>query len=609
MIRTVLLALFMLLTTLTPAQATALDTKTFAQIPVLYEGRVKPLDSFARLHLKKISGHEKNANQWLAETLFDPTNAIEEKIFFIADKEVKRQMGLNPEEKYFSYADLQPGLEKTKDQITALLQVDQNEITPQQNHLLQLHDNVLSYTELLRSLSLILPLDLHLPEKYEVANATYLDLIVMEPEILDDLKALIKRKGEDVKTYTEEEAKLAELSFNLQILRLSGETNNTLLIMPDAWNTENQQWYSPWGLLLNGQGAPQSKAYLDLWRDMAYAYRNADAAAWDSANNDALNFASKNVSLTKLQLEVFYNTVKPFHWALALYALGLVFIITTLKVTKPVLKNGAILSISSGALIHLSGIAARVFLLDRPPVGTLYESVIFVSFICAIFAVISYTRSKSFAGTFAGTIAAGGLLLIAPYLIPSGQNMEMLVAVLNTNFWLTTHVLCITAGYALSILTAGLAHAYLFARWKNGKNAAKNLQAALYRTSVIALLLMAVGTALGGIWADQSWGRFWGWDPKENGALLIVLWLIWIQHGRHSGKLRPLTFAASAAFLNIIVALSWFGVNLLSVGLHSYGFIDGIAVSLATFCSIEFIIIAGLWLLIHNNEKEKTNAA
>ena len=126
----------------------------------------------------------------------------------------------------------------------------------------------------------------------------------------------------------------------------------------------------------------------------------------------------------------------------------------------------------------------------------------------------------------------------------------------------------------------------------------------IHKIGLVALLLTSVGTVLGGIWADQSWGRFWGWDPKENGALLIVLWLIWIQHGRLSGNIRPLGYVAGIAALNIVVALAWFGVNLLGVGLHSYGFTSGIASGLAAFCIFEFITIITLWTMIRTKEKK-----
>ena len=148
-------------------------------------------------------------------------------------------------------------------------------------------------------------------------------------------------------------------------------------------------------------------------------------------------------------------------------------------------------------------------------------------------------------------------------------------------------VICITIGYGCALVAGTMAHAYLL---KLSDTIGKKLQVA----TLIALLFTAIGTILGGIWADQSWGRFWGWDPKENGALAIVIWLIWLLHGRITGHLKAVGFAACLAAVNIIVALSWFGVNLLSVGLHSYGFTDSAAIGLAVFCFGELLIITGL---------------
>ncbi|HEX9081057.1 MAG TPA: cytochrome c biogenesis protein CcsA, partial [Holophagaceae bacterium] len=100
----------------------------------------------------------------------------------------------------------------------------------------------------------------------------------------------------------------------------------------------------------------------------------------------------------------------------------------------------------------------------------------------------------------------------------------------------------------------------------------RSLVSMAYGIICFALFFSFVGTVLGGIWADQSWGRFWGWDPKENGALLIVLWNAIILHARWAGYVRERGIMAMAIFGNIITSLSWFGVNLLGVGLHSYGF-------------------------------------
>ena len=183
--------------------------------------------------------------------------------------------------------------------------------------------------------------------------------------------------------------------------------------------------------------------------------------------------------------------------------------------------------------------------------------------------------------------------------------MDTLVAVLNTNFWLLTHVICITVGYAVCFLVAVIAHYFLALRaWQPHKTQLmEQLKQAVKTLIILALLFTSIGTILGGIWADQSWGRFWGWDPKENGALLIVLWLIWMIHSKMTKDLNELTYMIAAGFLSVIVVLAWFGVNLLNVGLHSYGFITGVATGIAIFCAAEIIILGGIYILIKKQDK------
>ena len=133
---------------------------------------------------------------------------------------------------------------------------------------------------------------------------------------------------------------------------------------------------------------------------------------------------------------------------------------------------------------------------------------------------------------------------------------------------------------------------------KNNKSDLKKINNNIYGLTLMALFFTMFGTILGGIWADQSWGRFWGWDPKENGALLIVLWLLMMLHMRLSGIVKALGFAFGISLVNIIVAIAWFGVNLLSVGLHSYGFTDNVATNLFAFISIEIVFCSTLYFLI-----------
>jgi ABC-type transport system involved in cytochrome c biogenesis permease subunit len=246
-----------------------------------------------------------------------------------------------------------------------------------------------------------------------------------------------------------------------------------------------------------------------------------------------------------------------------------------------------IIATATGALLHFLSILSRIYILERPPVGTLYESLLFVSLIAVLFGLFLEWRLRNNLGLLVATLS-GSLLLFMSQSFGSDDTMTMLIAVLNTNFWLATHVLCITTGYGFGIVTGIIAHVYLIMRCA-GRNPDKTRQILRsgYGTALIALLFTSLGTILGGIWADQSWGRFWGWDPKENGALLICLWLIWSLHGRISSRLHETGFAVALAMLNIVIALSWLGVNLLATGLHSYGFTDKAAWALLCFCVAE----------------------
>jgi ABC-type transport system involved in cytochrome c biogenesis permease subunit len=152
-----------------------------------------------------------------------------------------------------------------------------------------------------------------------------------------------------------------------------------------------------------------------------------------------------------------------------------------------------------------------------------------------------------------------------------------------------------------------IGHAYLILRYlRPGTPKLTELHKNMLGVSMVALFFAMFGTILGGIWADQSWGRFWGWDPKENGAMLIVLWLLFLLHGRLAGVIKPLGYGVGMVFTNVIVALAWFGVNLLNVGLHSYGFTENIATNLAAFCVSETLFAVVLYHFIKVRDASTT---
>jgi ABC-type transport system involved in cytochrome c biogenesis permease subunit len=280
-------------------------------------------------------------------------------------------------------------------------------------------------------------------------------------------------------------------------------------------------------------------------------------------------------AVAKARAEVFFNQMQPFYNALVIYILaGLLAIFSWFNLSET-LRRSSVWLMWLAFVIHTVGLVYRMVLEGRPPVTNLYSSAIFIGWGAVLLGLIL----EHFYKNGIGTVVAAGIgfitLIIAQHLATEGDTMEMMRAVLDTNFWLATHVVTVTIGYASTYVAGFLALIYIlrgvFTRTLDAATG-KSLARMIYGIVCFATLFSFVGTVLGGIWADQSWGRFWGWDPKENGALIIVLWNALILHLRWGGLIRERGLVNCAIFGNIVTAWSWFGVNMLGIGLHSYGF-------------------------------------
>jgi len=247
-----------------------------------------------------------------------------------------------------------------------------------------------------------------------------------------------------------------------------------------------------------------------------------------------------------------------------------------------------------GTLAVAAVIVLRCLIRGRPPVSTLYETVLFVTATgCLLALAMEWINRRRVGLAAAAVLGTFGVFLANGYeLLDKQDTMPSLVAVLDTNFWLATHVTAITLGYSAGLLAALLGNGLLLARLLRLKRAdaawERSLAGMIYGVIAFAALFATVGTILGGIWANESWGRFWGWDPKENGALLIVITQVAILHARKAGRLRAFGTAWAAAFAGTVIAFSWWGVNLLGVGLHSYGFTSGIHSALWTYYLLQW---------------------
>jgi ABC-type transport system involved in cytochrome c biogenesis permease subunit len=400
-------------------------------------------------------------------------------------------------------------------------------------------------------------------------------------DINKNLIAIVQKKGAHVDRYTLAERSIANQAYTLANLEMLGAANDLFRVIP-ATNSTN--WWAPWQIMLHSQNADMAANALLPWRELANAYIAHDEAGWENAAYHLRFKDAQHASAWRLELEVWYQRINPLMWLTFGYGITAA-LLGFAQNRKHIFRAGQIIALAC-LTGHGAMVLARMLILSRPPVSTLYESLLFVSFILMAAGSL-WARHKPDL-KWASPLLAFIILATAPAVAPQGDTMGVLIAVLNTNFWLATHVVCITTGYATALLAGTAAHLSL------AKKDAR-METPLKWLAVTALFFTATGTLLGGIWADQSWGRFWGWDPKENGALLIVLWLIWVLHGRMTKYMGARGFAAWLAATNIIVALSWFGVNLLNVGLHSYGFTHAAAYGLAAFCGAEVMIISFLY--------------
>ena len=506
-------------------------------IPVQSEGRIKPLDSFARNQLLRFYGkrevkeHHLTATDWLLNLILDPQAGKDLKIFNIRNPEVVSSLFLDwTNEHKYSYNEIIPGL---KNQIELITVID---------------------------------------EKDDSDRSTF-------------------------------EKQLIELSHNAIVFEELSFMKNIKLI-PPALHDENAVWQSPFDFIISGvtPAYHQEEILNSLQAYLAARFQENN----DEMNNALVVYKSiiadlpiSSLDIKKLKDETWMNEVGLFVKSLAFYVLSFLLIGISWMIMPRFFRNISFISLVIGFLIHGYGIFLRMQIMGRPPVSTLYESVIFVSFILLLLAVtLEYFRADGL-GVFIGSVGGSILHFVGFSYAADGDTLGMLVAVLDSNFWLATHVTTITIGYGASLVAGFIGHLYLIQNIIDPSNnkKLKSIFNNLFGMTLFALFFTLFGTILGGIWADQSWGRFWGWDPKENGALLIVLWQLLMIHSRLAGIVKPPLFALGMGLNNIIVALAWFGVNLLQVGLHSYGFDDGVAKNLYIFILFEVILCTGLYYL------------
>ncbi|OLD88566.1 MAG: hypothetical protein AUG81_06370 [Verrucomicrobia bacterium 13_1_20CM_4_54_11] len=464
-------------------------------------GRRKPIDTFAREMLIRITGRstyaDKTGRRWqpndfVLSALFDTRDWKNEPMILISSGQLIEQLGLDKAQRRFSFAQLTGSaeLQRTANEARALKRAEK-------------------------------PLD-----------------------------------------RVQQEA----LSVNDRLALFGNVMNgNALLIVPSP-QRETDAWMAPdpgavAGYYNETQIAP---AFAELTK-MMRAYTQADTFNFSSAARqlqDNLRALSPSIypQTRQLRLEYFYNHFEGFYRAIWCY-----------------------------------GIAA-----GRPPVTNMYESIIWVSFAVSFFGMIFFARYRTTVYLLAALpVTLIALLLVHQMPIAMPSSIDPLVPVLRDNFWLTIHVLTITLSYAAFALAMGFGHILLwrYARDPAAARADAPMHFWLYRVLQLGVLLLAAGTILGGVWANYSWGRFWGWDPKETWALIALLCYIVALHGRLAGWWTQFGLAVASVVCFLAVLMAWYGVNfVLGKGLHSYGFGIGGETYVAIFVALDLLFVAfAIW--------------
>lgn len=320
------------------------------------------------------------------------------------------------------------------------------------------------------------------------------------------------------------------------------------------------------------------------------------------------------ISDRKIHTELHYQDFHPFRWAYIAYLLGGLAVLMSWVFGKSRAMTVAWVLVGLGFLLHTYGFALRVYLAERAPVANMYETVVWVAWGAILFAAILEWLNKTRFILMAGALGAWVCLVVADsapaVLDPSLQPLE---AVLRSNYWLIVHVMTITISYAaffLAFVLGDIGLIYYLRDPEKNRAQIKGIVSAIYRSMQIGVAFLAPGIILGGVWADYSWGRFWGWDPKETWALIALLGYLAVLHARMTNWVKDFGMIVSAVVTFSLVIMAWYGVNfVLGAGLHSYGFGAGGVEYVAGFVLVHFLFALYVAVLERGREKARSKSA
>ncbi len=574
-----------------------------APLAVQNEGRTKPLDSFARFNLLACYHQSKlgkvSAADWLAQLLLDPDAAYEVKCFRIRNEDLLADLGLPKRadgKHVYSFNELRKVIDDQRARVQAVSARDKDERTLIESQLLKLYSTVHGYFSISRSFTCLTPEividNAQLAQELNLPHGKPFSFFQLHQR-WDTFRPLVDKLHAHYDGANPYHQAVLQLGTQLRNMQQRESRFASLTIIPPADDPILKTWLTPWQVLDSQHNATEHeiKAMTELEAAITALIRNDSSTATKHITTLQSVSSDKVNALAKAELS--YNRLDAFTNSVAFYLLGFLLLCLSWLFAGKQLRWASWSVILIGLLLHTAGIILRMYIRGRPaPVTNIYESVIFVGFTCVLLGLIIEFRRRDGLGLIISVIPGAILHFVGFKYAAEGDTMGRLVAVLDSNFWLSTHVVTITIGYGAASIAGLIAMSYLYVRLfkPNNKNLLQSISKNFIGVTLLALLFCIVGTILGGIWGDQSWGRFWGWDPKENGALLICLWLLIVLHGKWGKQLKELGIATMLSLTSITVLLAWFGVNLLGVGLHNYGFTEGAARNLTIACGSIFLL-------------------
>jgi cytochrome c-type biogenesis protein CcsB len=612
----------------------------FGQLPVVFNGRVKPMDSVARNSLmemrekqtlntepwKNWTEHPKiiSATEWMANVMMNPAAADDWPVFRVDHPDLVSLLKLPEKDaakksdgKHYSWNQIRPMLDTLEKENSRVEKIEPSNRTAYENAIAKLDRTLALYARLENTIQ---------PADAKNWPQEITEFKKMIPAGIAAVEAQQAGKEFNKADFT------AFASFVSRLQFMAGL--EPPLILPPS--EKSRDWRRMSDALLESPRGTGIDNFALGYADMAGALAAQEPEKFNAALRDLRSQmeSAQQKAVAKARAEVFFNRMEPFYNAMVIYVLaGLLAVLFWFNLSETLRRSAAWL-IALALVIHTIGLVYRMVLEGRPPVTNLYSSAIFIGWGACLLGLILERFFKNSIGLVVASVIGFTTLIIAHHLALEGDTMEMMRAVLDTNFWLATHVVAVTVGYASTFVAGFLALLYILlgvftTRLKSqiepenatgvgialgyaaggavgaaiggvamrksaqlGDNFGKSIARMIYGIVCFATLFSFVGTVLGGIWADQSWGRFWGWDPKENGALIIVLWNALILHLRWGGIVRERGLVVCAIGGNIVTAWSWFGVNMLGIGLHSYGFTEAAFKWLVFFVGSQLLFIA-----------------